>query len=100
MILMERRIILVRRIMLWSALVGLFVSTYLLVVYVTGGPIVCGAVHGCDVVRASTWAKTVFDLPRPPSAFSFTPGLSRSWCGEQFTRIHARVSSTGCPCWP
>src|SRR3989338_769152 len=64
MILSERRVILVRRVMLWAALVGLFVSTYLLIVYVTGGPIVCGAVRGWEIVRASTWA-TSFGVPRP-----------------------------------
>jgi uncharacterized membrane protein len=53
-----------RRIILWASLAGLFVSTYLLITYVSGKPIVCGALHGCEVVRASKWAYS-FGLPRP-----------------------------------
>jgi protein-disulfide isomerase len=49
----------------WIALFGLFVSTYLLITYVSGGPIVCGIVHGCDVVRASSWANVFGVIPRP-----------------------------------
>ena len=48
-----------------AALVGLAASAYLLVVYTTGGPILCGAAsHGCDIVRASQWAY-VGPVPRP-----------------------------------
>lgn len=54
----------VRRAMLWTAFIGLFASTYLLIVYVTGGPIACGIVSGCEIVRASKWAYT-FGIPRP-----------------------------------
>ena len=46
------------------ALIGLFCSGYLLYTYVTGVPIACAIVHGCDVVRSSRWA-TSFGLPRP-----------------------------------
>jgi len=45
-------------------LIGLFCSGYLLFTYVTGTPIACGLVHGCDIVRSSRWA-TSFGLPRP-----------------------------------
>lgn len=64
------RIILSRRIILWASLIGLFASTYLLITYVSGAPIVCGPVHGCDVVRASKWAYT-FGLPRPLLGVAF-----------------------------
>lgn len=47
-----------------ASLVGLFASAYLLYAYVTGAPIVCGSVSGCELVRASKWAYT-FGLPRP-----------------------------------
>ena len=46
------------------ALIGLFCSGYLLYTYVTGTPIACAIVHGCDIVRLSRWA-TSFGLPRP-----------------------------------
>jgi uncharacterized membrane protein len=54
----------IRRAMLWSALVGLFASTYLFITYVSGAPIVCGLVSGCEAVRASSWSYT-FGIPRP-----------------------------------
>ncbi len=53
----------------WLAL-GLFASAYLLVVYVTGGPIVCGAEAGCETVRASTWA-FIGPVPRPLLGLAF-----------------------------
>lgn len=53
-----------RLIMAIAALVGLFAAAYLFYVYVTGGPIACAIVSGCDVVRSSKWA-TSFGLPRP-----------------------------------
>ncbi len=46
------------------ALIGLFASVYLLYVYVSGAPIVCGLASGCELVRASHWAHT-FGVPRP-----------------------------------
>ena len=51
--------------MLATAMVGMFASIYLLITYVTGKPIVCGLESGCDLVRASAQAKTIFNLPRP-----------------------------------
>lgn len=53
----------------WLAL-GLFASAYLLVVYVTGGPIECGADGGCEVVRASAWAY-LGPVPRPLLGLAF-----------------------------
>jgi protein-disulfide isomerase len=52
------------------ALFGLFVSAYLLVAYVSGGPIACGAFHGCDAVRLSEWA-SMFGLPTPALGVMF-----------------------------
>jgi protein-disulfide isomerase/uncharacterized membrane protein len=60
----NRRIMLARRAMFVIALIGLFISAYLLITYVSGGPIVCGALGGCDSVRVSKWA-TAFGLPTP-----------------------------------
>lgn len=59
-----------RRVILWASLVGLFASTYLLITYVSGAPIVCGVAHGCDVVRASKWAYSL-GLPRPLFGVAF-----------------------------
>jgi len=50
--------------MLWTAFVGLFASIYLLITYISGKPIACGIVSGCEIVRASKWAYT-FGIPRP-----------------------------------
>ncbi len=66
--------ILARRVILWSSLIGLFVSTYLLITYVSGGPIVCGAAAGCEIVRASKWAYS-FGLPRPLLGVVFYVGV-------------------------
>lgn len=55
---------LARRIILWASLVGLFASTYLLITYISGAPIACGSLHGCEIVRASKWAYS-FGIPRP-----------------------------------
>jgi len=46
------------------ALVGLFASLYLFITYVSGKPIACGILKGCEIVRASKWAYTL-GLPRP-----------------------------------
>ncbi len=56
--------------MLWVALLGLFASTYLLITYVSGTPIVCGLVSGCEAVRASSWSYT-FGIPRPALGVAF-----------------------------
>ncbi len=53
-----------RLIMAVACLIGLFASAYLFYTYVTGAPIRCGLVSGCEAVRASKWAYT-FGIPRP-----------------------------------
>lgn len=60
--------------MVWASLIGLFISTYLLITYVSGAPIVCGTTHGCEIVRASKWAYTM-GLPRPLLGVVFYVGL-------------------------
>jgi len=60
----------VRRVMLWTSLIGLFASVYLTITYLTGAPIACGIVHGCDIVRASKWAYS-FGIPRPLLGVAF-----------------------------
>lgn len=52
----QARLMYIHRVMLVTALVGLFASIYLFITYVAGSPIVCGLLHGCEVVRASQWA--------------------------------------------
>lgn len=64
------KVIWARRVMLFAALLGLFASTYLLIVYVNGAPITCGASYGCDVVRASKWAISL-GMPRPVQGVAF-----------------------------
>ncbi len=54
--------------------IGWFASAYLLYVYITGGPIACGATHGCDVVRASSWAY-VGPIPQPLFGVAFYTGM-------------------------
>lgn len=57
-----------------ACLVGLFASAYLLYTYVSGAPIVCGLVSGCEVVRASQWAWT-YGIPRPLLGVIFYTGM-------------------------
>lgn len=64
------RMVWVHRAMLWTALVGLFSSLYLTITYLTGKPIVCAVVSGCEIVRASAWA-TTFGIPRPVLGLAF-----------------------------
>ncbi len=52
------------RALLWFSLIGLFASVYLLITYISGAPIVCGLVSGCELIRASKWAYT-WGVPRP-----------------------------------
>lgn len=61
----------VHRTMLWTALVGLFSSAYLSITYLTGAPIVCGIVSGCEIVRASAWATAFGSIPRPLLGLAF-----------------------------
>ena len=60
--------------MLIASLIGLFASVYLLYTYISGAPIVCGLVSGCELVRASKWAYT-FGLPRPLLGVVFYAGV-------------------------
>lgn len=76
--------------MAMAALVGLFASCYLLYTYVNGGPIACGIVHGCEVVRASKWAKTVFGLPRPLLGVLFYTVLYGLLVFRSATNRHAK----------
>ena len=52
------------------SLFGLFVSSYLLYTYVSGGPIRCAVTHGCDVVRSSSYAWS-YGIPRPLMGVAF-----------------------------
>jgi len=54
----------IHRAMIAVSLVGLFASLYLFITYVSGKPIACGILKGCEIVRASKWAYTL-GLPRP-----------------------------------
>ena len=60
--------------MVVALFVGLFASAYLLYTYVTGGPIACALVSGCEIVRASKWAYT-WGIPRPLLGILFYAGL-------------------------
>jgi uncharacterized membrane protein len=60
--------------MVVALFVGLFASAYLLYTYVTGGPIACALVSGCEIVRSSKWAYT-FGIPRPLLGIVFYAGL-------------------------
>lgn len=57
-----------------ASLAGLFASAYLLYTYVSGAPIACGALAGCEVVRMSKWAST-FGVPRPLLGILFYVGI-------------------------
>lgn len=63
-----------RAVMAVASLIGLFASAYLFYTYVSGAPIVCGLVSGCDLVRASKWAWT-FGIPRPFLGLVFYVGV-------------------------
>ncbi len=71
-----------------ASLVGLFASAYLFYTYVTGAPIACGIVSGCDVVRSSSWATTM-GVPRPLLGMLFYTAL--------FGLLVARVATSWRP---
>ncbi len=48
---------LTRRIIFALAILGVLVTGYLSVEHIFGGPIICATGHGCDIVRASVYAK-------------------------------------------
>ena len=66
----ERKILIARRIMTIASCIGIFIAAYLLITYITKGPIVCGPLHGCDVVRTSRWANW-FGIPTPAFGLAF-----------------------------
>ena len=79
-----------RLVMAATALVGAFVSAYLLDVYLTGGAIICGAVqHGCDAVRASRWAYVLDTVPRPALGLAFYAAFFVLLCLRPSIRKHA-----------
>lgn len=47
-----------------TAIAGLIISGYLLVLYTTGAPIPCGEGHACETVRTSAYA-SFFGIPTP-----------------------------------
>ena len=65
------RAVIVRLISLKALFLGLFASTYLLYVYVSHQPIVCGGSGGCEIVRLSEWAYVFGFLPRPLLGVAF-----------------------------
>lgn len=79
-----------RLVMAAAALVGAFVSAYLLDVYLTGGAIICGAAnHGCDAVRASRWAYVLDLFPRPALGLAFYAAFFVLLCLRASTSKHA-----------
>jgi protein-disulfide isomerase/uncharacterized membrane protein len=70
-----QRVFFARRVMFLLSLIGFFVATYLFVTYTSGGPIVCGGTHGCDLVRLSSRAK-MFGLPTPLYGMVFYAGIA------------------------
>lgn len=56
------------------AFLGLLVSGYLFVTYLSGGPIRCGDGHGCEVVRGSAYSN-FFGIPTPAYGLLFYVAL-------------------------
>ncbi len=65
-----RRILRIRRGIFIAACAGVIIASYLAVTYLSAIPIACGPLHGCDVVRASRWAKW-FGIPTPLFGLAF-----------------------------
>lgn len=59
-----------RKVLFTIAILGLLVSGYLFIEYVTGGPIVCGKWGSCEAVRASAYAY-LLGLPTPAYGLIF-----------------------------
>lgn len=75
------------------ALVGAFISAYLLDVYLTGGPIVCGiggVEGGCSTVRASSWAYVFGVIPRPALGLGFFTVFFLLFCLRASTTKYAK----------
>ena len=78
-----------------AALIGLAASSYLLYVYVTGGPILCGAAnHGCDIVRASSWAY-IGPVPRPALGILFYTAAISLIVFSLTTKKYVKQARTG-----
>jgi len=79
-----------------AALVGLAASSYLLYVYVTGGPILCGmgGYHGCDIVRASPWAY-IGPIPRPALGVLFYSAFIALIIFSLTTKKYSKHARTG-----
>lgn len=60
---------------LLTALVGLGISSYLLVNYLAGTAVACGLGSGCDVVRLSTYSWVWGIIPRPLLGIVFYIGM-------------------------
>ena len=87
-----------RWITLLAGLTGLFAAAYLLVVYVTGGPIACGVEGGCDLVRASKYAYP-WGIPQPLFGVAFYLAIlgtlfARWFGGSSKWLIASRVLAT------
>lgn len=94
-----KTIFFVRQIMLWASCIGLFASSYLLVVYITGLPIACGLVHGCDIVRGSAWAHPL-GIPMPlPGVLFYTAIIfllgARVFVQDEHGRLIGRLLMIG-----
>lgn len=66
----HQRIVWARRAMFWFAGLGLFAATYLLYTYLTNTDLVCGPLHGCEIVKNSKWANW-FGIPTPAFGVAF-----------------------------
>lgn len=89
----------VRRAMLIAAIVGFFASCYLLITYVSGKPIICGTVSGCEIVRASPQAKTFFDIPRPALGVFFYSVLMGALIARVYLRRRSSYWTMGIIAW-
>ena len=83
-----------RCVMVLACFLGLFSSGYLLYTYLTGAPITCAVVSGCEQVRASKWAYT-FGIPRPFLGLVFYAGVfallvmraATTWQGKRLYQL-------------
>lgn len=58
-----------------TSLIGLGISSYLLVKYLSGASVACGLGSGCDVVRLSEYAWVWGVIPRPLLGMVFYIGM-------------------------
>lgn len=57
------------------SLIGLGISSYLLVHYLGGTPVACGAGGGCDIVRLSEYSWMWGVIPRPLTGIAYYLGM-------------------------